>query len=104
MPVYAVQLLLLCTRSPSTNQHYPDSAFGHRAGSVTVVSFIPKVVRVWRTRRISDLSFGVSALMATGAALWLTYGFMTGDRAVIGTNLIVGLLVTAILVAEVRFD
>jgi MtN3 and saliva related transmembrane protein len=77
---------------------------GILAGSVTVVSFIPQVVRVWKTRRTSDLSFGAFALLATGAALWLTYGLMTGDRAVIGTNLIVGLLVTAILVAKVRFD
>jgi len=77
---------------------------GLLAGTVTVISFIPQVVRVWTTRRTSDLSLGAFALLATGAALWLTYGLMMGDPAVIGTNLIVGLLVSAILVAKLRFQ
>jgi MtN3 and saliva related transmembrane protein len=80
------------------------SLIGLAAGTVTVVSFVPQVIRVWRTRRTRDLSFGAFLLLGTGACLWLTYGLMMRDPAVIGTNLIVGLLVSAILVAKMRFD
>lgn len=80
------------------------SLIGLLAGTVTVVSFVPQVVRVWRTRRTRDLSFGAFLLLGTGAVLWFTYGLLTGDPAVIGTNLAVGLLVSAILVAKLRFD
>ncbi len=76
---------------------------GALAGTVTVISFVPQVIRVWRTRRTQDLSLGAFLLLGTGAALWLTYGLMMGDPAVIGTNLIVGILVSAILVAKLRF-
>lgn len=85
-----------------------DPAFaawlGFLAGTITVVSFVPQVVRAWRTRQTRDLSLGGFLLLATGASLWLSYGLLTGDTPVIITNLAVALLVGAILVAKLRFD
>ncbi|MBD0320701.1 MAG: SemiSWEET transporter [Gemmatimonadetes bacterium] len=80
------------------------SLIGFLAGCVTVVSFVPQVVQVWRTRRTRDLSSGAFLLLALGAALWLAYGVLTRDWPVILTNSAVGLLVCAILVAKLRFD
>ena len=80
------------------------ATLGYLAGCVTVVSFVPQVVRAWRTRRTRDLSLGAFTLLATGAVLWLTYGVLIGDWPVIATNLAVLVLVSAILVAKLRFD
>lgn len=77
---------------------------GFVAGTITVVSFVPQVVQVWRTRRTRDLSFGAFALLASGAVLWLAYGVLTRDWPVIATNSAVLVLVGAILVAKLRFD
>ena len=41
---------------------------GYAAGVLTVVSFLPQVVRAWRTRKVEDLSFGMFALLTRGAA------------------------------------
>ena len=82
----------------------PVALIGFLAGCVTVVSFVPQVVQAWRTRRTRDLSFGTFALLGTGAVLWLTYGALIGDWPVITTNLAVLAMVSAILVAKVRFD
>ena len=41
--------------------------FGYLAGCLTVVSFLPQVVRTWRTRRTGDLSFAMFALLAPRA-------------------------------------
>lgn len=79
------------------------SLLGFAAGLITTVSFVPQVVRVWRTRSVADLSLGTFALLISGAALWLLYGVLIGDGPVIVTNLAVGLLIAAILVAKVRF-
>jgi MtN3 and saliva related transmembrane protein len=76
---------------------------GFLAGSITVISFVPQVVRVWRTRRTRDLSLGAFSLLGSGAVLWFAYGLLTGDPAVIGTNLAVGLMILLILVAKLRF-
>lgn len=80
------------------------STIGFLAASITVLSFLPQVVRVWRTRQTRDLSMGAFALLATGAVLWLAYGLLTGDLPVILTNVGVGGMVTSILVAKLRYD
>lgn len=79
------------------------SLLGFAAGCVTVVSFIPQVIRVWRTRQTRDLSLGAFALLISGAMLWLLYGILTQDVPVIATNAVVGILVGAILIAKLRF-
>lgn len=76
---------------------------GFLAGTITVVSFVPQVVRVWTTRRTRDLSFGAFALLASGAGAWLAYGVLLRDWPVITTNALVLLLVGMILVAKIRF-
>lgn len=80
------------------------AVLGSLAGTITVVSFIPQVVLVWRTRRTRDLSFGAFVLLASGAFLWLIYGVLIGAWPVIVTNGLIVLLVGAILVAKLRFD
>lgn len=80
------------------------SSVGFAAGCITVVSFIPQVLRVWRTRRTEDLSLGAFALLMSGTGLWLLYGILTRDGPVIVTNAVVGLLIGAILVGKFRFD
>lgn len=80
------------------------SLIGFLAGCITVVSFVPQVLRAWRTRQTRDLSAGAFLLLAAGAVLWLVYGVLTRDWPVILTNLAVGVLVAAILAAKLRFD
>lgn len=80
------------------------AVLGSLAGTITVVSFVPQVVQVWRTRRTRDLSFGAFALLASGAFLWFVYGILIRAWPVIVTNGLIVLLVGAILVAKLRFD
>jgi MtN3 and saliva related transmembrane protein len=80
------------------------AVLGSLAGTITVVSFVPQVVLVWRTRRTRDLSFGAFALLASGAFLWFIYGVLIGAWPVIVTNGLIVVLVGAILVAKLRFD
>lgn len=77
---------------------------GLLASVTTVVSFIPQLLQVWRTRRTRDLSFRAFALLGTGAALWLTYGVLTDDIPIVLTNTTIVCMIGAILVAKLRFD
>ena len=76
---------------------------GYVAGVLTVLSFLPHVVRTWRTRQAGDLSFGMFALLITAGALWIAYGVGSRDWPVIATNVGMVALNCAILVAKVRF-
>ncbi|HEX8361117.1 MAG TPA: SemiSWEET transporter [Longimicrobium sp.] len=73
------------------------------AGALTVISFLPQVVRVWKTKRTNDLSLGMFVILITAGALWIAYGVVTSDWPVIATNGGMVTLNIAILVAKLRF-
>jgi MtN3 and saliva related transmembrane protein len=75
---------------------------GYVAGTVTVASFLPQVVRAWRTRQTRDLSLASLALLITAGSMWILYGALTRDWPVMATNGgMVGLLVL-LAAAKVR--
>ena len=76
---------------------------GFMAGALTVGSFIPQVVRTFRTRHTRDLSFGMFALLVTSGVLWLLYGFVRHDWPVVATNVGMVALTGILLAAKVRF-
>jgi MtN3 and saliva related transmembrane protein len=76
---------------------------GYVAGTVTVASFLPQVVRAWRTRQTRDLSLASLALLITAGSMWILYGALSRDWPVVATNSgMVGLLVL-LAAAKVRY-
>jgi MtN3 and saliva related transmembrane protein len=76
---------------------------GYVAGLVTVASFLPQVVRAWRTRQTRDLSLASLALLITAGSMWILYGALSRDWPVVATNSgMVGLLVL-LAAAKVRY-
>ena len=79
------------------------SELGYVAGVVTVASFLPQVVRAWRTRQTRDLSLTSLALLITAGTMWILYGALSRDWPVVATNSgMVGLLML-LAAAKVRY-
>ena len=79
------------------------SELGYVAGVVTVASFLPQVVRAWRTRQTRDLSLASLALLITAGSMWILYGALSRDWPVVATNAgMVGLLML-LAAAKVRY-
>jgi len=76
---------------------------GYFAGTITVLSFLPQVVRAWRTRQTRDLSLGMFTLLVTSGALWMLYGALTRDWPVVATNAGMVALNGALVVAKLRY-
>ncbi|MFL5563138.1 MAG: SemiSWEET family sugar transporter [Gemmatimonadaceae bacterium] len=76
---------------------------GYVAGTITVFSFLPQVVRAWRTRQTRDLSMGMFALLVTSGTLWICYGALTRDWPVVATNVGMVSLCAALVVAKLRY-
>ena len=77
---------------------------GFFAGVLTVSSFLPQVIRSWRTRQTRDLSLGMFALLITASSLWIVYGALTQDWPVILTNVAMVALNGALAVAKIRYS
>jgi MtN3 and saliva related transmembrane protein len=76
---------------------------GYLAGTLTVVSFLPQVIRTWQSRRTGDLSLGMFMILITASSLWIVYGAVVGDMPVVITNVGMVALNGAIAVAKVRY-
>ena len=78
--------------------------FGYLAGFLTTISFLPQVVKTWKSRSASDLSLGMFCAFPVGVMFWLTYGFLIQEPPIIFWNLVTLVLVLAILVMKLKFD
>lgn len=76
---------------------------GYVAGTITVASFVPQVVRAWRTRQTRDLSLSSLALLITAGSLWIVYGAMSRDWPVVATNTGMVALLATLAAAKIRF-
>jgi MtN3 and saliva related transmembrane protein len=72
------------------------------AGALTTVSFVPQVIKTWRTRSAGDFSLPMLLLFVAGIALWLAYGLMAQAWPVIYANAITLVLSAYILVVKLR--
>lgn len=75
---------------------------GLAAAALTTGSFVPQVLKAWRSGSSADLSLGMYGLFTTGVVLWLIYGILIGDLPVIAANAVTLALVLSILVHIVR--
>ena len=52
----------------------------------TTISYIPQLVKCWRTGEAHDLSLGMFLVLTAGVALWIVYGCLKGDWVIIAAN------------------
>lgn len=79
------------------------TALGFAAAACTTLSFLPQVLKVWRSRRADDISLGMYAVFCTGIVLWLVYGFLIADLPLIVANIVTLTLAGSVLVLAVRY-
>jgi len=73
------------------------------AAICTTGSFLPQVIRAWRTRSTRDVSALMFILLVTGNSLWLVYGALIGDLPLVIANLVTLALVGIILTLKLRY-
>lgn len=73
------------------------------AGVLTTSSFIPQVIQIIRTQDVSGISIIMYIAFTIGVFLWLIYGMLNAQIALIITNSITLVLAMTILVMKLRF-
>lgn len=79
------------------------SAVGYAAAILTTISFVPQVLKVWRTRSAKDVSLGMYSLFTLGIFTWLVYGALIESWPVILANFITLILAGTVLAMKLRF-
>jgi len=76
---------------------------GHAAGVLTTISFLPQVIKAWRTRSTGDLSLVMLLTFLTGLGLWLVYGLTIGSMPLVLANGVTLSLVMVLLAMKLGF-
>jgi MtN3 and saliva related transmembrane protein len=77
---------------------------GALAGTFTTISFVPQVIRTWRSGCAEDLSLFMFTLFSLGALLWLIYGIALGSLPIIVANAVTLALALMILLLKIRYS
>lgn len=73
------------------------------AGILTTGSFIPQVIKIYRTRETKDISLAMFIILSLGIALWLIYGFYINSLPVIIANSVTLALSFVVVGFKVRY-
>lgn len=76
---------------------------GTIAGFCTTVSFLPQVIKIYRTKSVHDLSLLMFVIFAIGVICWLVYGVLTHSVPIIIANSVTLLLSGYILFMKIRY-
>jgi MtN3 and saliva related transmembrane protein len=77
---------------------------GLSAGSLTTISFVPQVIKTWRSKSADDISTGMFAIFSLGLIMWLIYGLYLQSLPIIISNIVTLLLTLIILVLKFRYS
>jgi len=61
---------------------------GILAGTCTTVSFVPQILKIFKTRQVRDLSLSMYAILTFGILLWFVYGIFIEEWPIIITNIV----------------
>jgi MtN3 and saliva related transmembrane protein len=56
------------------------------AGTISSITFLPQVIKIWQTKSAKDLSIPMLLLLVLGVSMWLAYGIIIKNTPVIYTN------------------
>jgi MtN3 and saliva related transmembrane protein len=79
------------------------NAVGTAAGLLSMISFVPQVIKIWREKRADGVSLNTYLATAAGFILWIVYGVMLGSWPIAVSNSVNLLLSAAILVLRWRY-
>ena len=77
---------------------------GVAAGVLVLLSFIPQIIKAYKTKKMIDVSIYLMGLISTGMFLWIIYGIIRSDVVIIGTN-VSGFVLNVILIGlKIKYD
>ncbi|HEX7410627.1 MAG TPA: SemiSWEET family transporter, partial [Bacteroidales bacterium] len=66
-----------------------NEVIGILAGTLSCTTFLPQVIKTWKSKSAKDVSLNMFLIATAGTTLWLLYGILIHSISIIGTNIIV---------------
>lgn len=79
------------------------TTIGLTAAFFTSIVWIPQVIKSFRTKKTRDLSLPLTVIASVGMTLWLAYGLLLNDIALIISNGVQVPMVWGLLLMKLRY-
>ena len=76
---------------------------GYAGGFVSAITFLPQVIKIWKTKSVKDLSSLTLLLLFVNVSLWLVYGILVNASPIMATNGIVLSMIIAMIYFKWKF-
>ena len=76
---------------------------GMMAGTLTTISFIPQVIKIYKTKDAKDLSIATFYIFSCGVFLWLVYGVVMREWPIILANGVTLILIFLIIAMKIKY-
>ncbi len=73
------------------------------AGALTTVSLLPQIFKTMKLKETKDISLTWCVILFSGVFLWVVYGFLISDLAVLLANGISLVLIFILLLLKLKF-
>lgn len=80
-----------------------STIIGLFAGTLATISFLPQVIKAWKSKQTKDISLPMYILFVIGVSLWLIYGLMINELPVILANAVTLILAGIILTLKLKY-
>jgi MtN3 and saliva related transmembrane protein len=100
-----MELMLLEHIQPNyKTMEFNIEIIGLIAAVLTTGSFVPQVIKTWKTKSTENLSLAMYLAMFTGIVLWFIYGYKMNSISLMFANGVSGFLVSIILFFKFKFS
>ncbi|PVW16249.1 SemiSWEET family sugar transporter [Marixanthomonas spongiae] len=79
------------------------TVLGLLAGLCTTSAVVPQLLKAWKTKRVNDVSPTMFVILMLGVGLWVVYGILKHDLAIILTNGVSFLFNLSMLYVMIRY-
>ena len=76
---------------------------GMTAGTISSITFLPQVIKTWKSRSAKDISLWMILFVTSSVILWLIYGIFLKSIPIIYTNSAVLLMSLILLYFKWKF-
>lgn len=76
---------------------------GFLAGAITTLTFLPQVIKTWKEKSAKNVSLLMFVIAAVNEVMWIAYGALINDNAIMITNIIMLVMATTMISLKLRY-
>lgn len=80
-----------------------EQIIGYSGALISSISFLPQVIKLWKTKSGKDLSMVTLSFLTLNALLWAVYGMMKDAKPLWITNFLMLIMLIVMIFLKIKY-